>query len=162
MSEPAWLAKARSYLGRAEIPGQKHSPFVLRLWQLIRAPFTDDETPWCAAFVGGVLEECGLKSTRSAWARSYLAWGQKIAKPVVGCIVVFERGPKSGHVGFVVGEDRRGNLMVLGGNQGNAVTVAPFGTNRVLGYRWPGAVVPPAFASLPVVASDGKVSTNEA
>jgi hypothetical protein len=52
--------------------------------------------------------------------------------------------------------------MVLGGNQGNAVTVAPFDRARVLGYRWP-----PGFTVLggpmPLIASNGaKASANEA
>jgi hypothetical protein len=40
--------------------------------------------------------------------------GAGVAAP--GYIVVFERKPKFGHVGFVVGADRDGNLLVLGGN----------------------------------------------
>jgi hypothetical protein len=54
MSEPRWLAEARRHLGVREIAGRKHNPLILRWWTLIRAPFTDDETPWCAGFVGGV------------------------------------------------------------------------------------------------------------
>lgn len=71
MTEPVWLRIARGYLGQREIVGRKHNPLILRWWQRIRAPFTDDETPWCAGFVGGVLEEAGIKSSRSAAARSY-------------------------------------------------------------------------------------------
>ena len=69
---PVWLAQARKYLGQKEIPGPRHNAFVLRLWGLIRAAYRDDETPWCAGFVGGVLEEVGLRSTRSASSLSYL------------------------------------------------------------------------------------------
>lgn len=140
--EPRWLALARQYLGEHEITGSKHNPLILRWWAAIRAPYTDDETPWCAAFVGGVLEACGIRSSRSAAARSYLHWGQAVP-PTPGCIVVFERGPRNGHVGFLVGFDERGRLLVLGGNQGNAVTIAPYPRERVLGYRWPpGEAVP--------------------
>lgn len=153
--DPAWLAKARSYLGQTEIKGRKHNPVILRWWVLIRAHFTDDETPYCAAFVGAVLEECGIRSSRSAAARSYLRWGVNIHGPAVGAIVVFKRGA-GGHVGFVVGRDTRGNLMVLGGNQGDKVSIAPFDVNRVLGYRWPPVLSPPAYvgaATLPTLNS---------
>jgi uncharacterized protein (TIGR02594 family) len=95
--------------------------------------------------------------------RSWLNYGKPLSKPVLGCIVVFWRGSKtgwSGHVGLVVGLDKAGNLMVLGGNQGDMVSIKPFGKERVLGYRWPGADV--AYTSLPILRSDGKVSTNEA
>lgn len=157
-----WLDRARSYLGMAETVGPHHNPEIVGLWKTARVPgIRDDETPWCAAFVSAVLEEAGIVSARTGWARSYLNWGVKIGAPAVGCIVVFERGPKAGHVGFVVGQDKTGNLMVLGGNQGNAVTVKPFDPNRVLGYRWPAGSEPDHF-TLPVVTSDGRVSRNEA
>jgi uncharacterized protein (TIGR02594 family) len=162
MTEPRWLAQARRHLGAREIAGRKHNPLILRWWMLIRAPFTDDETPWCAGFVGGVLESAGIRSSRSAAARSYLKWGRTLASPRPGCIVVFARGPKFGHVGFVIGTDRTGNLLVLGGNQGDAVSISPFSRGRVLGYRWSANEPLPEAAPLPVIAQGGKVSQNEA
>ena len=157
-----WLDRARSYLGMAEIEGPHHNPSIVGLWKTARVPgIHDDETPWCAAFVSAVLEEAGIVSARTGWARAYLTWGVKLGAPAVGCIVVFERGPKAGHVGFVVGKDKAGNLMVLGGNQGNAVTVKPFDRKRVLGYRWPAGSEPDNFA-LPIVASDERLSRREA
>lgn len=141
MTEPRWLVSARAEIGQREIPGRKHNPRVLQYWLLIRAPFTDDETPWCAGFVGAMLEKNGIKSTRSAMARSYQKYGRKLSSPIVGCIVVLSRAgaPGSGHVGFYVGRDSRGNLMILGGNQGDAVNIKPFSESRVVegGYRWP-------------------------
>jgi uncharacterized protein (TIGR02594 family) len=165
MSEPVWIIKARSYIGTREYGGSKHNSIILRWWRAIKSAIADDESPWCAAFVGGVLEECTIVSSRAANARSYLKWGARLSAPVVGCIVVFWRGdPKgwSGHVGFVVGKDKAGNLMVLGGNQGDAVNVKPFGRERVLGYVWPKGIPLPAIQTLPVLDSDGKLSSNEA
>lgn len=137
MNEPRWLTDARLCIGEREITGRKHNPKILQWWTLIRAPFTDDETPWCAGFVGGILEKVGIKSTRSAWARSYTNYGQKLRRPIVGCIVVFERGPTSGHVGFYVGKTAGGYLLILDGNQGDMVKISPFPQGRVLSYRWP-------------------------
>lgn len=166
---PRWLDVALSYLGLAEQPGPKNNPKIIAWWKTLRTPFIDDETPWCAAFVGGVLEECGIKSTRSAAAQSYwrVKWGQVLKGPALGCVVVFWRGSRSagtGHVGFVVGQDHQGHLMVLGGNQGDAVTIKPFDIERVLSYHWPvGEVLPQiGFGALPLINSDGKVSENEA
>jgi uncharacterized protein (TIGR02594 family) len=157
-----WMAIARSYLGTTEIVGPKHNPKVVALWKKAQVSgVNDDETPWCAAFVSAVLEEAGVQSARTGWARSYLKWGIKLGAPAVGSIVVFERGPNAGHVGFVVGQDRAGNLMVLGGNQSNSVNIRPFDRKRVLGYRWPEGSEPDHFA-LPLVTSDGRVSRNEA
>ena len=143
MNEPPWITQGKKYLGLQEIPGRKHNSTILRFWEEIKADFRDDETPWCAGFVGAVLEEVGIRSTRSAAARSYMKWGRTLRTPAVGAIVVFWRGSPSGwsgHVGFVVGKDQNGNLMVLGGNQGDQVSIRPFSTNRVLGYYWPNGV----------------------
>lgn len=162
MNDPAWLKAALADIGTREIPGLKHNPAILRWWTLIRAPFTDDETPWCAAFVGGKLEEVGIRSSRSAAARSYLQWGVGLKKPVRGCIVVFSRPGSSwsGHVGFVAGRTRDGDLAVLGGNQSNAVNIKPFGLNRVLGYRWPKGIA--VTSELPTLRIAGGRSVNEA
>ncbi len=166
MADTAVIANARRYLGRTEIKGPHHDPHILKWWKSIGAPFSDDETPWCGAFVGGVLFETGIKPVAGgASARAWLKLPVKLDAPAEGCVVVFERGgPNSGqgHVGFVVGRDRAGNLMVLGGNQGDTVSIKPFARRRVLGYRWPGVHPRPERFNLPLVNSDGKLSTNEA
>ena len=166
-NNPKWIEKAIEYIGLKEINGIKHNEKILEFWKEIGAPFKDDETPWCAGFVGGVLEECGIKSTRSAMARSYQRWGTKLDGPIVGAIIVFWRGnPKgsSGHVGFVVGKDVNGNIMVLGGNQGDEVNVKPFSTSRILCYKWPIGYEcgETGFDKLPVITGNFKLSTNEA
>jgi uncharacterized protein (TIGR02594 family) len=161
--EPVWLRRAKQEIGVTEVAGKQHSKRVLSYWELSKLPFRDDETPWCAGFVGAMLEDCGIKSTRSGMARSYQHWGQPCG-PVTGAIVVFWRGSKSGgsgHVGFVTGKDQRGNLLVLGGNQGDAVNIKPFSPDRVLGYRWP-AGFSPSGAKLIVEHSAEAVSQNEA
>ena len=136
-SEPVSPVDARKNTGVQETKGGMHTPEVLKYWKDIRrGGIKDDETPWCAAFVGAMLERSGVKSTRFESAKSYLDWGQLLALPVVGCIVIFTR-EGGGHVGFVVGRDAKGNLLVLGGNQGDEVNIKAFPVSRVTGYRWP-------------------------
>lgn len=165
MQETRWIRIARAYIGQREIKGKNHNPLIVKWWKDIKAVFRDDETSWCGAFVGGVLREAGLPIVENgAAARSWLKLKVKLDKPAVGCVVVFWRGNVngwSGHVGFVVGRDRHGNLMVLGGNQSDAVNIKPFPLHRVLGYRWPSVAPDPARYNLPILASDGKVSVNE-
>ena len=158
--EPAWLTFARRYSGLSEIKGRAHAPEILEMWRVLGLPYRDDETPWCAAFVGFVLESCGCASTRSAWARSYENWGQGIKAPAVSAVVTFKRDG-GGHVGFVTGRDQRGYLMALGGNQADAVNIKPFDPARVTAYRWPPGQALPVGA-VPVVASNQALSTNEA
>jgi uncharacterized protein (TIGR02594 family) len=165
MTEPLWLTKAREYIGLAEIKGPQNNPKILELWKAAKlGGIKNDEIPWCAGFVGGVLEMAGIESTRADSARSYLDWGLKLQGPVVGCIVVFERGAESGHVGFVVARTAK-NLLVLGGNQGDKVSIAQFDPARVLAYRWPANRPLPfgGFAELPLMQSNGQpISMNEA
>ena len=144
-----WIELARQFIGLHEVKGREHNPEILQMWKDIkRGGIKDDETPWCAAFVGSMLERCGIQSTRFESAKSYLSWGEKLDRPVYGCVVVFSRDG-GGHVGFVVGKDKAGNLLVLGGNQGDAVNVKAFPLSRVTGYRWPEGEPVPA-GDLPV------------
>lgn len=160
MTQQTWIAEARKHIGLREVPGDQHAPAVLQFWRDIkRGGIKNDETPWCAAFVGACLERAGIQSARFESAASYMTWGQRLAQPVPGCIAVFTRAG-GGHVGFVVGQDKDGNLQVLGGNQGDMVKVSTFGRARVTGYRWPSGVPVPA-EPLPVVAA-AAFSTKEA
>lgn len=159
MSEPAWLAEARHYIGEKEVKGTKNNPLIVQMWKDIkRGGIKDDETPWCAAFVGAVLERVGIKSTRFESAKSYLDWGNGLKEPAMGCIAVFTR-EGGGHVGFVVGKAQNGDLMVLGGNQSDAVNIRAFPRYRVTGYRWPDGM-PDLPQALPIL--NAEKSANEA
>lgn len=161
MIEPRWLTEARKYIGTKEIPGVKHEPRILSWWKTIkRGGIKTDEVPWCAAFVGAMLEASDIVSSRYESASSYLQWGVRLDAPSLGCIVIFTRNG-GGHVGFVAGKDDKGRLMVLGGNQGNSVTIAPFDMARVAGYRWP-APGAATHLPLPIIASNATSSSNEA
>lgn len=162
MTDPVWLAEARKHIGTKEIKGAKHEPKILQWWKAIkRGGIKTDEVPWCAAFVGGCLEAVGMVSSQFESAKSYMQWGKPLLNPVLGCIVVLER-EGGGHVGFVVGRDKAGNLMVLGGNQGDAVNIRAFAVTRVSGYRWPTQIASSDGKPLPLLASDGRLSVNEA
>lgn len=173
MKQPHWLVLARRFIGIAEIKGPQHNTAIIDMLDIADGKddgkplqgIRDDETPWCATFVSAVLELSAITSARSAWARSYMNWGLPLKEPALGAIAVLERGPTSGHVAFVVGRDSRGNLMLLGGNQSDKVSIAPFNPKRVLGFRWPEdgtAVVGLGFSQLPLIDSNGRVSSNEA
>lgn len=158
-SEHLWLVEARKLVGVKEIKGPQHTPEIIQMWRDIkRGGIKDDETPWCAAFVGAMLERVGIRSSRFESARSYLDWGQMISEPVLGCVVVFSR-QGGGHVGFCVGRDKAGNLLILGGNQADAVNVRAFPVSRVTGYRWPAGVLVPT-DPLPLIEG-GQLSSRE-
>lgn len=157
--ELSWIAEARKNIGEFEIKGPKHNPKIVQWWKDIkRGGIKDDETPWCAAFVGAMLEHVGIRSSRFESAKSYLDWGDKLTSPHYGCIVVFTR-TGGGHVGFVVGQAPNGDLLVLGGNQSDAVNIRAFSKDRVSGYRWPTGV---AIDTRPLPTSVAGRSVNEA
>lgn len=166
MTEPHWIIFARRFLGRAETPGPESSDWLRELWYKLKAGWLwikygdDSALPWCGLFVASVMEESGYTLPKDWFrAKSWLDWGSPVEIPVVGCIVVFER-KGGGHVGFVVGRDQNEALMVLGGNQKDSVSIAPFRRDRVIGYRWPDRVV--VVTSLPLIESGSRVSENEA
>lgn len=99
---------------------------------------TTDDVPWCASFVCYCLEMAGYQSTNSKLARSYEKYGMATKIPRIGDIVVFWRGSKSsgkGHVGFFAGFDKQGSIIVLGGNQADAVCYASYSKSNLIGYR---------------------------
>jgi uncharacterized protein (TIGR02594 family) len=132
--------KAESYLGLKEYPGAKHNPKIIEFARLTgNAWVEDDETPWCASFVGAVLAQSGLTGSGRLNARSYLDWGEKadLDSAILGDVVVFWRGTRDGwqgHVGFYAGREGD-DILVLGGNQGNAVSIASYSKSRLLGVR---------------------------
>jgi uncharacterized protein (TIGR02594 family) len=140
-AEPAapWLDAAQTELGQRERTGDTDNPRIMRFYQEVGHPdVLHDETAWCAAFVGAMLERTGWLSTRSLMARSYLTWGQPLASGQPGAIAVFRRGadPSAGHVAFWLGGmgDR---VRVLGGNQGDAVSITTLPRSDLLAIRWP-------------------------
>jgi uncharacterized protein (TIGR02594 family) len=139
-TQPApWLALALAELGQHEEPGDADNPRIVELFAKAGHPeVRHDEIAWCAAFVGAMLETAGVASTGSLLARSYLTWGAALQSGRPGAIAVFRRSgaPGAGHVAFWLSEtaDR---VTVLGGNQGDAVSITSFAKADLLGLRWP-------------------------
>lgn len=135
-----WFDVALKELGVAEIAGPGDNPRIveyLRSTSLGGDMASNDETPWCSAFVNFCVEKAGFAGTDSASARSWLNWGRQADAPVAGCIAVFTRGaPPSGHVAFYVSETAD-QIKVLGGNQGNKVCYGHYPKSRLLSYRIP-------------------------
>lgn len=145
MNQPAWMAPAWAELGVKERAGSGDAPeIVAYLREAGHGRNANDETPWCAAFVGAMLTRAKIGGTGSLLARSYLAWGEGVVQPKLGAIAVLSRGadPGAGHVGFYLGQTEE-KIALLGGNQGDAVSVALFDADRLLGFRWPSAVAAP-------------------
>lgn len=138
---PPWLEIAKRELGVKELPGARSNPRIIEYFAHTRlgGSAIEDSTAWCSAFVNFVMDQAGYRGTHRANARSWLDWGDKLDEPRVGAITVLWRNSResgAGHVGlFVAGLPQR--VVLLGGNQSNAVGYQEYGEGRVLGYRWP-------------------------
>lgn len=149
MTEPAWLTRARRNLGVKETPGQKSTLSILRYRVMAKIVIGGDDgaVPWCAIFWNAMHEVVGIKGTRSAMARSFSRWGQDcgLAHIPLGATVVLSsnRGPASGHVGGAVALSKT-HVWLLGANQGDAVSIAPFLRSRIVAVRWPNGLLIPA------------------
>ena len=130
---------ARADLGTWEW-SNGHNPKVVKYFADVGHDWVkDDETAWCAAFVGAMLKRAGMPHTGKLNARSYMDWGEPVdlkdAKK--GDVVVFTRGNPNGwqgHVAFFE-EDAGAHIKVLGGNQRNQVNVSKYPKSRLLGIR---------------------------
>lgn len=139
MDQPPWLAEAWREFGQAEKPGTAHNPRIVKLYADAGHPTVKaDEVAWCAAFLGACLARSGHRSTRSLMARSYASFGSSLREPRLGAIAVLSRtaDPALGHVAFVVGATET-DLLLLGGNQSDAVSVAAYPRARLVALRWP-------------------------
>lgn len=126
-------------------PGQ-HNKRIVEYHQTTTLKATDDETPWCSAFVNWALVKSGYTGSGSAAARSWLEWGTKLTCPREGAITIVKKkaasttaGTASGfHVAFLVSASSSA-LRLLGGNQSNSVKFSDFSTTQweLKGYRWP-------------------------
>lgn len=163
MIDPSWLIEAKKNLGLHEGAGKANNPKVVEFYKLAgNAGVRDDEVPWCAAFVGAMLHLGNTKGTGSLSARSYEGWGQKLVNPVYGCVgVKLRKGGKSwqGHVGFVVGANAH-QVFLLGGNQGDQVSIAAFPREDFTAFRWPSDIPipknPPPLAANLIAAKNVK------
>ena len=163
--EPAWLTLARTQLGIHEGVGAANNPRVLGYYADAAHPeIRGDDVAWCAAFVGAMLKRSGIKPSGSLAARSYEAWGQPLAKPVLGCVGVKKRpgGGWLGHVGFVVGASAA-QIILLAGNQGDAVSIAAFPRAQFTAFRWPANLaIPRDLSKLPTSLADARTNVSEA
>lgn len=171
VSRPLWLEAGLKLVGTREGVGAADNPTIID-WAKdeggdIAKEYMHDSIPWCALFANHILTKVGLKGTETLWALDFAGnWPSvKLPGPAVGAFAPMLRNG-GGHIICIVGRDQNGNIMGLGGNQSDAVNIKPFAISRLnKGFWWPAGVpIPSAYGvvRLPIVMSDGRISTNEA
>ncbi len=138
---------AERFIGIKELPGDEDSPFVMSMLRLDNSWPQHDEVPWCSGFANYVAWILRLPRSKSLMARSWLQVGMpvELEDAVPGFdICIFKRGSGKqpgatvinapGHVAFYAGQSST-KIYVLGGNQNDQVSVAPYPKSRLLGIR---------------------------
>lgn len=160
--DPPWVVEMKKVYGWHETRDNAR----LRAWlksdgKTLGDP---DALPWCGDAVETAIKLAlpdepfvGALAENPYYARNWATFGRSAIG--YGCIGVFSRGPTSGHVGFLVGEDDT-CLHVLGGNQGDSVSVTRVEKWRMLATRWP-LTYDKTPAPLPRKTSRLPVSVNE-
>lgn len=166
-ARPLWLIEAMSRVGIVEGAGSRDNPKIIEwaheLGGNIAAAYTHDSIPWCALFIDSCLYRVGEKGTGTLWALDYANYGINLHAPALGAIGSMRRAG-GGHVIFVLGRDRDGNIVGVGGNQSDKVCIRSFPPDRFEAFTWPKDTPVPqllGFSHLPLVNSSG-LSIHEA
>lgn len=170
ITRPLWVEAGIKLLGIREDVGSKDNKTIIDwakdLGGDIAKEYTHDVIPWCALFANHILTKVGLKGTETLWALDFAGkWPSiRLNGPAVGAFAPMKR-TGGGHITIIVGKDQHGNPMGLGGNQSDAVTIAPFAMSRLnQGFYWPAGVTMPAnvgINTLPIIKSNGQLSVKE-
>src|SRR5580765_2856159 len=159
---PDFLLTMRSISGLSEKPGAADEPKIMAMADEIARIFPEmksycdqynhDSIPWCGLTVAYCMAKANIRppfvkgndTDCFLWAKSWASDnGYQILKtPRLGCVVVLTRSG-GGHVTLY--ESTSGsNYMCRGGNQSDAVTLAPFPKSNVVALVWPNAEPVPA------------------
>jgi uncharacterized protein (TIGR02594 family) len=139
---------AQRFVGLHEIAGAKSNGFIQWAHSLCGLPDATDEVAWCSSWLNALAWMLRLPRSKSAAARSWLNVGTPVeiadAEPGFD-VVILKRGTgpqpgpeitsgAQGHVGLFAGVDQA-FVLVLGGNQGDVVSIARYPIASVLGVR---------------------------
>lgn len=143
---PYEWAKLEWKKGIKELPGKdKNNPSIVWYHSFTTLRATDDETPWCSAFMcAAAVMGGGYPGTRSAAAISWERYGLEIPleNAQEGDIVIFKRkdntNPSARHVAFfkqIVVDGKNKFIECLGGNQSNSVCYAKYRASELVAVR---------------------------
>lgn len=156
-----WLGEAYRLIGLKEDTGPGSNAQILQMAKDLGVSYKDDEVPWCGLFVahciGSQLPHEPLPSNPLG-ARAYQRFGHKV-DPQPGAVMVFWReslASGKGHVGFYAGETAEGAFLILGGNQGDAVSIVAKPRDRFLEARWPVTALPATGGKVIVADAPGR------
>lgn len=162
---PKMVRHALDLVGTTEVPGKGSNPAILAWARALGLDkiYRDDDIAWCGLFIAYIVHLTGREPVSAPlWARNWAKWGVPVEQDdaKLGDILVFIRSG-GGHVGLYIAEDKD-TFYVLGGNQGNTVSITRIAKSRLLAVRRPAYQNQPESVKKYFVHAGGSVSTNEA
>jgi len=134
-----WLQELKAVWGLHEV--HDHAKLLAWLWSDGHTVGDPAKLPWCGDAVETAIRLAlpqeplpGKLGANPYFARNWEVFG--VPGMYYGSVGVFERGPTSGHVGFLIGQNDA-NYFVFGGNQGDKVGVVQIDKGRLITARWP-------------------------
>jgi hypothetical protein len=167
---PKTIAESLPLIGVQEIVGKGSNKTILawrdelNLAGVKITGYGDDDIPWCGLFAA-IIAYRRMNSAAEVvkdplWARNWAKYGTKSAAAGLGDVLVFVRNG-GGHVGFYVAEDSTA-YHVIGGNQGNKVSITRIAKDRCIAVRRPLYSTVPSSVKPYHVKAAGDLSANEA
>lgn len=160
---PRHLLKAVELYGTTETVRSANNPVIMG-WAKelgLEKVYTADSIPWCGLFAAVVMRRAQRPVVIDPlWALNWNNFGVRVTVPMLGDVLTFTR-KSGGHVGFYVGEDDTA-YHVLGGNQGDKVSIVRIAKSRLSQARRPQYISQPTNIRKITLASTGVLSTNEA
>lgn len=168
-SGPKILLEALKLYGTLEVPGVASNPEILKWakevgYTKLAFQYVSDEVPWCGLFLAICATRAGFEIPGVPLrALSWAGFGKEIKKEsaMLGDVLTFTR-KGGGHVGLYVGEDAKA-FHVLGGNQGDSVSITRIAKERLYGVsrcKW--KVSQPNNVRKVWLSDKGVLSENEA
>lgn len=156
---PPWMGEMHRRMGLHEIRDNAALTAWLKIGRWLGNP---KNLPWC----GDAVETCIVKTlpdelvpNNPFFAQAWKDFGNDAGGFRVGAIGVIRWSATSGHVGIEAAR-ANGKILLLGGNQSNAINLTWFPETKFIAHRWPKNYPLKSFPSL--TASGASTGTNAA
>lgn len=155
-----WVDEIRKVLGFHEVRDNA----TLKKWLVSDGKTLGDPgvLPWCGDAMETAIKRSlptekftGNLASNPYWALNWAGFGVHV-EPRVGAIGVFKRNG-GGHVGVLISQSVN-SYHVLGGNQGDSVSVTAVPKHTLVDSRWPSTYPIPEYRPLPFAESPNAAS----
>jgi uncharacterized protein (TIGR02594 family) len=159
---PRMLVEALKLYGVTESKGRANTPAILE-WAKevgVGSEYTSDETAWCGLFCAVIAKRAGKEPPHDPlWALNWRNFGKAADKPMLGDVMIFTRDG-GGHVAMYIGQDAK-YWHILGGNQGDTVSIVRRAKSGKSWARRPDYTIQPANVRVVNLAATGRIASKE-